>query len=70
LIQYIPKYEELGIPDLKEHDPRAFALFLKEAKQDVRKIPHVSFSGQLQKGKKEGKGGFKFDNGDFYYGMW
>jgi hypothetical protein len=32
LIQYVPKYEELGIIDIKEHDPRSFALFLSEAK--------------------------------------
>ena len=32
---------------------------------------HVEFSGQMQKGKKEGKGGFKYENtGDFYYGQW
>ena len=32
---------------------------------------HVEFSGHMQKGKKEGKGGFLYkDTGDFYHGSW
>jgi len=32
---------------------------------------HVEFSGQMSKGKKEGKGGYRYkDTGDFYYGHW
>ena len=32
LIQFVPKYEEMGIIDIKEHNSIAFAQFLKEAK--------------------------------------
>ena len=32
---------------------------------------HVEFSGNMVKGKKEGKGGFRCPNTyDFYYGGW
>lgn len=30
LMQFVPKYEEIGIIDIKEHDPKPFALFLEE----------------------------------------
>ena len=42
----MPKYEELGIIDLKEHDARAFQVFLKEIEQPLDVVP-VVFSGQL-----------------------
>ena len=70
LIQFIPKFEELPIIDLKEYDQRAFSTFLSEIEQPIKNDQPVIFSGQLQKGKKEGKGGYKYPNGDFYYGGW
>ena len=30
LMQFVPKYEEIGIIGAKEHDPKPFALFLEE----------------------------------------
>jgi hypothetical protein len=70
LVQFIPQYEEVPIIDLKEHDARAFDIFKRELDQPLKKLPQVTFSGQLQKGKKEGKGAYHYPNGDFFYGMW
>ena len=77
LVQFIPKFEEYNILDIKDYDPKAFRHFELEIKQDVMKAvhemdtKHIEFSGHLQKGKKEGKGGFKCKKtGNFFYGSW
>ena len=53
-------------------------MFKDECLQDIQKgitelnTHHVEFSGQMQKGMKEGKGSFyyKYTGGDFYNGSW
>ena len=77
LIQFVPQYEEYGVADIKEYDPKAFKLFKDECARDINQAitemdtHHVEFSGQMSKGKKEGKGGYhNKDTGDFYYGHW
>ena len=73
----MPNYEEYQIPDIKEYDPKAFSIFAKECNQDIESTIkgmdtlHVEFSGNMVKGKKEGKGGFRCEKtNDFYYGGW
>ena len=73
----VPKFDEYNIIDLKEIDQRAFRKFSKESQQDPllaarqMEAAHILFSGQLQKGKREGKGAVAdFQTGDFYFGGW
>lgn len=76
LIQLKPEFEEHNAVDLKgEYDEKAFILFKKECQEDVHtkinemNTRHIEFSGQVVKGKKEGKGSYlckKTEN--FYYG--
>lgn len=77
LLQLIPTFEEYVIGSLQEYDEKAFNFFATECTQNVGKAitemdtQHIEFSGQLQKGNKEGKGGHKCkETGNFYYGSW
>ena len=76
-MQFIPTYEEYNAPNMKEYDPKAFTKFEEEVKQDVSQAilnmetQHIEFSGMMQKGKKEGRGGYTYQGStDFYYGQW
>ena len=73
----MPKYDEHNPTDLKEFDSKAFSFFEEECEQNIERAiaemetHHVEFSGHMVKGKKEGKGGYRYkDSGDFYYGGW
>lgn len=77
LIQLVPQYEEHSTAAIQEYDQKAFKLFEEECARDIDQTiremdtHHVEFSGQMSKGKKEGKGGYRNKaTGDFYYGHW
>jgi hypothetical protein len=74
-MQFVPDYEESNITSIQEFDKKIFDQFELETSQDVTRgmeemgTHHIKFSGQYQRGKKEGKGAFQCqDTGDFYYG--
>ena len=77
LVQLIPEYEEVTNVDWNEFNPRIFQAFEEETQLNVKntlkqmQTMHIEFSGQLIKGKKEGKGAF-FDKvtEEFYFGQW
>ena len=73
----MPKYEEYNPTEMKEFDSKAFKFFEDECGQNIERAiaemetHHVEFSGHMVKGKKEGKGGYRYkETGDFYYGGW
>lgn len=71
LIQFIPKYEEVAVPSIKEFNHNAFDIFDLERKQELNLLKHIEFSGRLVKGLKDGKGGFKCpQTQSFFYGSW
>ena len=77
MIQFKPDCEENIITDFNEFDQKAFDAFQIEIKQDVKQkikdmgTQHIEFSGQITKGKKEGKGAYvEKSTKNFYYGSW
>lgn len=62
--------DEFHVGDHLVFDKKIFQKFRDEVAKELQFKKHVEYSGQMVKGVKDGKGGYLYPNGDFFYGKW